>query len=580
MSYFNLIFKLFFYYNYTLVLDIQECVMDLCYEDKHYRFKYPMEVPHIMPLLEPFTREKNTFTLTLMIRTGKKYRKIAKGEINLYKKYFLTEKLSVDKWVYLDLYETQLEQMGHNTNILKAVSNTGKIFMKAQLLDPLLEGEGNGIPKPKNIFDNLSIYTATTHASAMTQMLKNNLKNLPNLKDKAQANKTEKFRSVTEHGNEFLRSLKNKKGVIDEDLYEDIEEEPEKKKVDEFDDGLSDVSISIIDGTEEDHIEIDKMNLDIDNLVNKIKVVFENKIDSILPDDPIELKTFINNVTLQINNIAENYSQNLLTLTDINKRIKFQAKDYYERYKEAKRNFKRERRDLKNKNKMLEYETKMNIEENGKIHKNLNDVKNELSFFKNKVGIKDPLLNSDDDLLLMVEILSSVRGEVDITAGLDEDQKASLEEILEKYRQEGPEDELKKNLDNNEIEITEENYINDEEIIKKIEDIVNENFYNKKITNVKIDQISEDTFKFNNKNVVLYIENDILKVREKGFNNFEEWIIQHFPTTVEKPVQVKKVANGKSALNSIDKKQKAMIGSSSAASSTRSKTPVNMGKKI
>ena len=42
----------------------------------------------------------------------------------------------------------------------------------------------------------------------------------------------------------------------------------------------------------------------------------------------------------QINNIGENYDQNLKTLTDINKRIKFQAKDYYDRYYEIKKQFK------------------------------------------------------------------------------------------------------------------------------------------------------------------------------------------------------------------------------------------------
>ena len=46
-------------------------------------------------------------------------------------------------------------------------------------------------------------------------------------KDKAQANKTERFRSVTENTNEFLRNLKNRKNIM-EDLFEDIEEEDGK----------------------------------------------------------------------------------------------------------------------------------------------------------------------------------------------------------------------------------------------------------------------------------------------------------------------------------------------------------------
>ena len=71
-----------------------------------------MENPHIMPIKDPFTREKNVINMIIMIRIGKKYRKIAKAEINLYKKYFLTEKLGVDKWVHLELLETQLDRWG------------------------------------------------------------------------------------------------------------------------------------------------------------------------------------------------------------------------------------------------------------------------------------------------------------------------------------------------------------------------------------------------------------------------------------------------------------------------------------
>jgi hypothetical protein len=204
-----------------LVLEIGECIIDLKYEQDHYRFKYPMELPHIMPIKDPFTREKNTINLTILLRTGKKYKKIAKAQLNFYKKYFLTEKMTVDKWIHLELFETQLEEMGHNTNILKAVINTGKIFMKANLIDSGLADE----LKPSfGKADNVTIYSSSSHATAITNILKNNLKNLPNTKDKTNANKTEKFRSITENTNEFLRNLKNRKNNA-EDLFEDIEEE-------------------------------------------------------------------------------------------------------------------------------------------------------------------------------------------------------------------------------------------------------------------------------------------------------------------------------------------------------------------
>ena len=53
--------------------------------------------------------------------------------------------------------------------------------------------------------------------------MKNNLKNISNIKDNVADNKKERFRSVTEHENEFLKKLKQVKiGPSELDLYEDI----------------------------------------------------------------------------------------------------------------------------------------------------------------------------------------------------------------------------------------------------------------------------------------------------------------------------------------------------------------------
>lgn len=185
-----------------------------------------MELPHVMPIKDPFTRDKNIINLTILIRTGKKYKKIARAQINLYKKYFQTDKMNVDKWIHLELFETQLEEMGHNTNILKAVINTGKIYMKGNLIDA---GLADDLKPSIGKTDTLTIYSSSTHASAITNILKNNIKSMNQQKDKAHANKTERFRSVTENTNEFLRNLKNRKNIA-EDLFEDIEEEDSKNK--------------------------------------------------------------------------------------------------------------------------------------------------------------------------------------------------------------------------------------------------------------------------------------------------------------------------------------------------------------
>jgi hypothetical protein len=62
----------------------------------------------------------------------------------------------------------------HNTNILKTVINTGKIYMKSELIDPGLGDIGNN--KINSTLDNISIFTSTTNVSAMSRILKNNIK--------------------------------------------------------------------------------------------------------------------------------------------------------------------------------------------------------------------------------------------------------------------------------------------------------------------------------------------------------------------------------------------------------------------
>lgn len=106
-----------------IVIDITECVIDLSYEDKKFRFKYPQKMPLTIPLTTSFHRDRQIISIIIMMTMGQKYKKIAKGEINIYKKYFQGDNVQTEKWVYLTLFQTQLENMGHNTDIIKAELN-------------------------------------------------------------------------------------------------------------------------------------------------------------------------------------------------------------------------------------------------------------------------------------------------------------------------------------------------------------------------------------------------------------------------------------------------------------------------
>jgi ribosomal protein L13 len=106
--------------------------------------------------------------------------------------------------------------MGHNTNILKAALNQGKIFLRAKLIDDVLHEQNK-----RKFTDNMTVKSGVT---VLTQH-KANIKNVEKIKDKIVYNKTERLRSVTEQNNEFLKNLKNLKKLHNDEIYEDIEED-------------------------------------------------------------------------------------------------------------------------------------------------------------------------------------------------------------------------------------------------------------------------------------------------------------------------------------------------------------------
>ena len=116
------------------------------------------------------------------------------------------------------------------------------------------------------------------------------------------------------------------------------EDESKVPKESEFDDDLSNVSLSDVDEAEDEHIsEIDGVNNQIDEMITKLRKYFDENSDTVLPSDPEQLRSLLENLTSQVKNISETYSQNLQSMTSINKRLKFQAKDYYDRYVDKQR---------------------------------------------------------------------------------------------------------------------------------------------------------------------------------------------------------------------------------------------------
>lgn len=103
------------------------------------RFDYPMNEPVSFTLSEKFLQEKTIFNFIIMIELGNKYKKIAKGDIELASKYFLGEKTTFEKWIYVRPFLTQIENFGIQTDLLKNELNNGKIFVKIELQESLEE---------------------------------------------------------------------------------------------------------------------------------------------------------------------------------------------------------------------------------------------------------------------------------------------------------------------------------------------------------------------------------------------------------------------------------------------------------
>ena len=426
--------------------------------------------------------------LTIMITVGQKYKKVAKGEINIYKKYFIGDNMTTDKWVYLTLYQTQLENMGHNTDIIKAELNKGKIYMTLNLLQPISE-----------------------------------YKDLAAVKEPIQSNKTERYRSVVENSNEFLKKIKGKKAnEIMEDLYEDI------NKSSEFSDGLSDLSISIIDMDEDKEGELDIRELVNDDYLAGLRGLIER--GDVLPDDVDKLKQLNEVLLTKYNELSKMYNETLCEYKAQNEELRQKAKKLYEEYKQIKKEVYKGRVALKKKKEELKKEIATNSESNKKVGGDIANIKTELRYFKNEMGLEkgnDNEVKENSDITVLSNVLKKVHNlgyDIFSGSGLTADEKIKLKHLLN----------LEENEENNDAEFGDinDNIEEGNKIVGLIENDVNDLYLKKKIINVKIDQLDAFTYNFEDqtksKEVTLKIVNEAL-VTSTGMT-FTDWLLENFGT--------------------------------------------------
>ena len=456
-------------------LDYTSGIMEIIYENKNIKFNYPLKEPLKISLSQKFILDKINLTL-YVTDNNKKNKLLYKADIILDKNIFLLGRI----------YEKVLSIIPET---IKDPKKSGKIYMEIQLLDSLEEW-------------------------------KKNIKNFSKKKS------TQKF---------------NKSG--------------NDNKI-EFDDNISLMNISNVDEENMYQNNIENINelINID-YINQIKNVLENDYQRILPNDINSLKNFNINLYKKYKEIGNKYNETIQGLNNINENIRNKAINYWNNYKDLKNQLYKKRIELKNKKNKLENEININNLDNEELQKNFIKYKNEKDIFLNKLTngdsgnsannlavISSGTNNSDIKMLSeAVKKISSLGYDIIDGMKINEEERKLLSVIIginlcDNMKNEEDEED-KRNEDNNEGEIDENNIKDDFEfgnkIVALIERDVNELYSRKLIHQVKIDQIDAITYSFSDdakeKNVSFKIENNNLFCIESG-ESFTVWLLSNFST--------------------------------------------------
>ena len=458
--------------------DYNSGIMELIYENKNIKFNYPLAEPLKISLSQKFILDKINLTLCVS-DNNKKNKSLFRADIILYKTIFLEG----------SIYEKILTLIPESS---KDTKKAGKIYMEIQLLDSFDEWKKN----VNNFSKNKS-----------SQKFNNNVSNKSNNENKI-----------------------------------------------EFDDNISLVNISNVE--EENMYQNNTENIDeLINIdyINQIKNVLENDYQRILPNDINSLKSFNINLYKKYKDIGNKYNEIINGLNEINENIRNKAINYWNNYKDLKNQLYKKRIELKNKKNKLENEININNLDDDELQKNFIKYKNEKELLLNKLTngesgnsannlavISQGTNNSDIKMLSeAVKKISSLGYDIIDGMKISEEERKLLSVIIginlcDNIKNEEDEED-KRNEDNNEGEIDENNIKDDFEfgnkIVALIERDVNELYSRKLIHQIKIDQIDAITYSFSDegkeKNVSFKIENNNLFCIDSG-ESFTVWLLSNF----------------------------------------------------
>ena len=450
------------------------------FDDDVMRLDYPMKSPVSFTLGEKFLQEKLVFNFIIMSALGNKYKKIAKGDIELQSKYFVDKKTTFEKWIYMTPYQSQIEELGIQSDSTKNEVNNGKINVKIELQENLEEYKTK-----------LVLYQKDNQASNSNE--KNNIRKNYNFN---------------------LKDAENNRNV-------------------QFDDNLSDVSISILDVKEEDRKGLDLEQLIDDDYIEDLKQIIENNYQKILPKDPVKLKQMNESLYKKFINLSNTYNEVLYSLATTGEEIREETKKFYDDYKLLKKDIFNGRVELKKQNYQLKREIEANNQENKTLKQEIENYKTEKKILKNKLGLEDTKKTENPDIEILSETLKKLNDmgiDIFVGSGLSEEDKNLVKNMLN----------INTNDDENKKDGTDNEYEGDDDIkedlelgnqiVALIEKDVNDLYLRKKIEQVKIDQINAITYVFQNDKdtheVTLKIIKDELYCSDG--TTFSSWLIKNF----------------------------------------------------
>ena len=507
---------------------MEKGVIDLNFEDEQVRFNYPMIEPITFILGKNFLQKGQILlNFVIMIEIGKKYKKIAKGDLKLLTKYFLEGKNIYENWINIKPFQRQLENLGVHINSLKDELNSGKIYSTIELKE-----------SSDDYQKKVLLYAPSSN--------------------------------------------------------EQKENAPEVPKR-QFDDDLSDVSISIVETKEEDREGLELEQFIEYEYIEGLKLLLQNDYKNILPNDFVKLKQLNEILYGKFIDLSNSYNETLYSLSSINEEIRQQAKKYYDEYKLLKKDVYNGRIDLKKQNDQLQLEIQNNNKENINIKQDLDNYIANKKEFKSQLGIVDKDSKTQNKNNVDINMLSSVLKNIsdmgyDIfkNANLNEEEKKLIEDTLnikgnadkninsQNKNVESSSKKQEKLIDNNEVKeevpnnlennlnmnekqnmkmnleeneeaspekknMNEEEYENEEDmkedlelgnqVVSLIEKDVNDLYLKKVIEQINIDQINAITYSFENEKgdlheITLKIVDDELYCIDG--TKFSDWLIKNF----------------------------------------------------